>query len=128
MPEDRWTPKRLMWTIIGIVSLILGAIGTVLPILPTTPFVILAAFAFGKSIPRVQRWLEESRAFGPAIKDWNANGAIAPKHKAMALTVMFLVLIASVVLQFSVTIILVQAACIGLAAAFILSRPNGTEQ
>ncbi|MEO0910989.1 MAG: YbaN family protein, partial [Pseudomonadota bacterium] len=62
-------------------SLILGAIGIVLPFLPTTPFVILAAFAFGKSIPKVQHWLEESSIFGPAIKDWNNNGAVAPKYK-----------------------------------------------
>ena len=50
-----------------------------LPILPTTPFVILAAFAFSQSSPRIEAWLLNSRVFGPMIADWRTYGTTAPE-------------------------------------------------
>ncbi|HEX7944803.1 MAG TPA: YbaN family protein [Phenylobacterium sp.] len=48
---------------LGVGSLVLGAIGVVLPLLPTVPFVILAAYCFGRSDPRIERWLLEHPQF-----------------------------------------------------------------
>ena len=116
---------RPLWYALGAVSLALGILGIVLPILPTTPLIILAAFAFGKGSPRIAVALESHHFFGPIIADWRANGAIAPKYKATALAMMGTVLVLSVVMGFSWLVIAVQAVCIAGAAAFILSRPNG---
>lgn len=116
---------RPLWYALGAISLALGIVGIVLPILPTTPLIILAAFAFGKGSPRVAAALESHRFFGPIIAEWRANGAIAPRYKAIALGMMGAVLAASVVMGFSGLVIAVQAVCIAGAAAFILSRPNG---
>lgn len=105
-------------------ALALGAIGAVLPILPTTPFVILAAFAFGKSSPRFQAWLENSKLFGPIIADWRANGSIALPYKAIALTMMGAVFALSIYNGWPALVLVIQAVCIAGAATFILTRPS----
>lgn len=129
MPEfGKWSainPRRVMWFCVGVMALALGAIGVLLPILPTTPFIILAAFAFGRSSPRLARMLESSRIFGPIIADWRKNGAIAPRFKALALIMMLGVFSLSFALSVPVVVLVIQAVCIFGAATFILSRPNG---
>ena len=102
----------------------MGAVGSVLPVLPTTPFVILAAFAFGKSSPRLQAVLENSGVFGPIIQDWRQDGAIAVRYKAISIGMMTAVLGLSIALSVSMTVLIIQAICMAGAAAFILSRPS----
>lgn len=116
-------PVRLAWIAIGFIALGLGALGALLPLLPTTPFVLLAAFAFGKGSPRLHAWLEAHRVFGPVIRDWRDRGAIARRHKAMACSMMILTLFASVLAGLAPVILLVQALCMGAAATFIVTRP-----
>lgn len=116
--------RRLLWTVAGYAALALGGIGVLLPLLPTTPFVILAAFAFGKSSPRVRAWLVRHRTFGPTIRAWETHGAISRRHKVTACAVMGLLLLASVLAGVRPVILLVQAVCMGAAALFVLTRPN----
>lgn len=129
MPDlGKWSainPRRVMWFCMGVVALALGVVGVLLPILPTTPFVILAAFAFGRSSPRLAKMLEDSRLFGPIIADWRKNGAIAPRFKALAVVMMLGVFCISLVLSLSIVVLVIQAVCIAGAAMFILSRPDG---
>lgn len=113
-----------VWTGFGALALGIGALGLVLPLLPTTPFVILAALAFSKGSPGFARALHGHRVFGPIIADWRARGAIAPRYKALALAMMGAALAASVALAFSTAVIALQALAMTGAAAFILSRPN----
>ncbi|WP_422368575.1 YbaN family protein [Pelagibius sp.] len=122
---SRLNPRRAAWFAVGVAALALGAAGVFLPLLPTTPFVLVAAFAFGKSAPVVADWLRDSRIFGPVIADWQAQGAIAPRFKALAIVMMAAVFLLSVALSVSAFVLVVQAICITGAAAFILSRPNG---
>ena len=123
------TPQRRIarpfWFAAGSLSLLLGVIGVVLPVLPTTCFVLFAAFAYSKSSPRMARYLETHRVFGPIIADWRAHGAIAPRFKAMAVATMAAVLAVSIVMGLSVTVVAIQAVCIAAAATYILSRPSG---
>lgn len=116
--------SRVAWQIVGSIALILGLAGAVLPILPTTPFVILAAFAFGRGAPAVQVWLERHALFGPIIADWQANGAIAPKYKAIALVAMAFSVALSFAIAVPPVVVAVQVICIMGAALFILSRPS----
>ena len=116
---------RPFWYALGVLSLVLGIIGVVLPLVPTTPLIILAAFAFGKASPRVAAALESHRFFGPIIAEWRANGAIAPRYKALALCMMGAVLVVSYVVGFSWLVIGIQALCVACAATFILTRPSG---
>ncbi|MBY0369161.1 YbaN family protein [bacterium] len=69
---------------LGWLSLALGVIGVFLPVLPTTPFILLAAFLFSKGSPRLHAWLCASPVFGPSITDWQEHGIISPKAKALA--------------------------------------------
>jgi uncharacterized membrane protein YbaN (DUF454 family) len=76
-----------------VLSLILAALGAALPVLPTVPFLILAAFCFGRGDPRFERWLLEHKTFGPPIRKWRESGAISRKGKIGA-TVGFAISIA----------------------------------
>ena len=76
---------RLVHLLLGWASLLLGAAGAVLPLLPTVPFVILAAFFFARGNPALERWLLEHRRFGPHISAWRSRGAVSRRGKAAAL-------------------------------------------
>lgn len=119
----RW-PARSFWFLTGGLALLLGAVGAVLPILPTTPFVILSAFAFGKSCPRLQVWLESRPVFGPAITDWRTHGAIAPRYKAISVLMMAGALGLGLASALPLAIKLLQAVLVAAGAWFILCRPN----
>ena len=76
---------RTVYFFVGILSLALGAVGVVLPLLPTVPFMLLAAFCFARSSPKLERWLTEHRTFGPHILAWRTRRAISRKGKRAAL-------------------------------------------
>jgi len=71
--------------------LVLGGVGVVLPLLPTTPFILLAAACFARSSPRMHRWLLDSELFGPMLRDWEANHCVSFKVKLLALSMMAVV-------------------------------------
>lgn len=70
---------RLLYFAAGWLCLALGAAGVVLPVLPTTPFVLLAAWCFSKSSKRLYSWLLSHRTFGPYIVAWEQHRVI-PLH------------------------------------------------
>lgn len=133
-PEAPKTPKqesralaRVAWNVAGGVALLLGLIGVVLPVLPTTPFVLLAAFAFSNGSPRLRHWLVTHAVFGPLIADWEAHGAIARPIKRLSCATMAGVFLVSVIAGVAPTILIIQALCLGGAAAYVLSRPDGPQ-
>lgn len=75
---------RLGLLALGLLMLLLGFIGALLPVMPTTIFLILAAWFFGRSSPRLETWLLEHPAFGPVLRDWREHGAIPRRAKWMA--------------------------------------------
>lgn len=111
--------------VLGWISVILGVIGAILPLIPTTPFLILAAFCFSKSSPRIHSWLTSIPHFGDAIIDWETNRVISPKAKA-ASVVMILCVFGSSITMTKIHIGLkVMLACIGAGCLFfILSRKS----
>lgn len=115
---------RAVWIFVGLVSLTLGFIGAVLPLLPTTPFVLVAVFAFSRSSPRLHAWLIHHPRFGPAIGHWQKEGAISRRAKRLAVAVMALSLVISYLLGVSQNILILQAFILTAAACFVLSRPD----
>lgn len=115
---------RTLWLVLGLFFVGLGIIGAVLPVLPTTPFMLLAAYCFAKSSPRLHAWLLSHPVFGPAIVDWQAHGAISRRAKILAASMMLAAFLLSVVLRLPLWVLGVQAVCLGGAAAFVLSRPS----
>lgn len=80
--------KRGLYLLLAGLSLTLGLIGIVLPGLPTTPFVLLAAWAAARSSRRLHDWLAGHRLFGPMIRDWEARGAVSRRAKRAATAAM----------------------------------------
>jgi uncharacterized membrane protein YbaN (DUF454 family) len=76
--------RRFLYRSAGLASLGLGAAGVVLPLLPTVPFILLAAFCFARSDERLARWIEEHRTFGPHIVAWRRSRAVTSKGKRAA--------------------------------------------
>jgi uncharacterized membrane protein YbaN (DUF454 family) len=83
-PEE--TPRAVRWLLWlgGTVSLGLGIVGVVLPGLPTTPFVLLAAACYARASPRLHGWLREHRLFGPMVRDWEAHRSLTRRTKRIA--------------------------------------------
>lgn len=75
---------RLAGTVAGIICLIIGIIGIFIPLLPTTPMVLVAAYLFSKSNQRLHDWLLQQPGLGPALTDWSKHRVIRPAAKAMA--------------------------------------------
>ena len=116
---------KIMLLGLGWVCVALGIVGIVLPVLPTTPFLLVAAWAFARSSPRFREWLVGHKTLGPYVNDWNEYGAIPTRAKVLAIAVMS----ASSAWLFgwsglSVPIVTVAGLCMLGAAVFILTRPN----
>jgi uncharacterized membrane protein YbaN (DUF454 family) len=79
-------PGRLRWLWLALAHLALGLalLGVFLPGLPTTEFVLLAAWAASRSSPRLSLWLENHRLLGPPLRDWRNGGVIARRRKWLA--------------------------------------------
>jgi uncharacterized protein len=75
--------RGLLW-IAGSVSLLLGVIGIVLPGLPTTPFILLAAACYARASPRLHQWLLNHRWLGPPLRDWERNRSLTRRTKTVA--------------------------------------------
>ena len=116
---------RALWLAMGGLFLGLGVLGVVLPVLPTTPFLLLAAGCFAKSSPRLHRWLLAHPVFGPPIRNWEENGAISRSAKRLAVGSMVAVVAISVLLGLSWKVLLAQVVLIAIGSAFILTRPDG---
>jgi uncharacterized protein len=76
---------RPVYLMVGLASVALGMVGVFVPLLPTVPFMILAAFCFAKANPAWERRLVEHPRFGPHIVAWRSRGAISRRGKTMAL-------------------------------------------
>jgi uncharacterized membrane protein YbaN (DUF454 family) len=82
--------RKFIYAGLGIFFLVVGIIGIVVPLLPTTPFLLLTAYFFSVSSETLHSWLLNHRYLGPPIKDWEINRVIRPKAKALALSMLAL--------------------------------------
>ena len=122
MPSHRLA--RPVWVAAGSVALALGVIGIALPILPTTPFLLLAGLCYGKGSPRLRLWLETHHRFGPPILAWERSGAIARPHKRLAVTMMAAAFLLSLAMGLPAYALALQAACLIGAGTFVWTRPD----
>lgn len=81
---------RYVFLCLGWFFVTLGVIGAFLPVMPTTPFLLLAVACFARSSPKLEAWLMEHKTFGPPLKNWRERGAISRRAKIMAISLMAL--------------------------------------
>ena len=112
----------------GWIALALGVIGLVVPLLPTTPFLLLAAACFARSSRRAHYWLLSNRWFGPPLRQWEARRTVAPRTKHRAMGFSAAAFVVSVVTLRSIP---VAAGAVALLGCFVLWRisrlPTGPE-
>lgn len=116
--------SKAFWVAAGFIALALGIIGIPLPLLPTTPFLILAAFCFGKSSDRLHDWLVTHPKLGPPIASWREHGAISKKGKIAAGLAMAAAFVISLIAGVASFILGIQAVVLALVSLFIFTRPT----
>ena len=122
-PTDRFNGSvkkvvNYLWLIVGWASFILGFIGIFIPLLPTTPFLILAAFCFDRGSPRLHQWLLNLPFAGKILSDWKTKRVI-PLYAKVIATTMILTAIVLMWLKAPDSIIMIKA-IVGFIMIFTL--------
>ncbi|MCG9729723.1 YbaN family protein [Shewanella sp. Isolate13] len=104
--------KRGFFLVFGLCSLALGLLGILLPVLPTVPFILLAAYCFARSSDRLYQWLMSHPWFADALQNWQAQGAIRKSLKKKAYIVSGLSFFTSIVIV-PLIWVKVMLACLG---------------
>jgi len=115
--------RLLAWRVAGFISLALGLLGILVPLLPTTPFLLLATFCFGRGSQRLQQWLVEHPRLGPPIRDWQDHRAISRRAKTFAAVGMVLVVLGAVLLGAPRVVIATQVVVLAAVGSFVFTRP-----
>lgn len=114
-----------MLIVIGGLSFALGVAGIFLPLLPTTPFLLLSALCFSKSSPRLHRWLLTHPRIGPIILDWQKKGVIRPRAKLLATALLLpTVLTATVFSKWPLFVNAILLLIVMTVMTFVWSRPS----
>ncbi|GAV25229.1 hypothetical protein ciss_11620 [Carboxydothermus islandicus] len=115
---------QTLYLILGIFSLALGILGIFLPVLPTTPLILLAAYFFARSSKRLHQWLLNHPRFGQAIRHWEEKRAISKKAKAVSIIMLNLSILVSIF--FFVEVFYVELLLAGIAigvSIYLLNLP-----
>lgn len=116
---------RIIWLVSGFLCVGLAVIGVALPLLPTVPFLLLAAFCFARSSARFHDWLLTHPTFGPPIANWRASGGIGRRAKWLATLSVAAAFGVSLALGLAVWVLATQAAVLVCVLVFIWTRPDG---
>jgi uncharacterized membrane protein YbaN (DUF454 family) len=116
---------KMLWLSLGHFFLVLGIVGIFLPLLPTTPFLLLAAISYGRGSVRFEQWLKNHPTLGPPVTKWRQHGVISLRAKSMA-TVMIAFSLAYVGFRPDIPVFGKGAMAITLAGVlfFLWSRPS----
>ena len=122
-------PVRALWLVVAVTCLALGAVGVVVPVLPTTPFLLLAAYGAARSSTRLHSWLVGHRLFGPLITDWQENRTVSRRAKVTATATMAASAVVLFVVGPSTWLALSVTALMAAVATWLWLRPEpGTRQ
>ncbi|WP_375193394.1 YbaN family protein [Marinobacter sp.] len=102
----------------------LAVAGVALPLLPTTPFVLLAAYCASKGSPAFAEWLDNHPRFGPAIAQWRTRRAVPARAKLLACSMMGVSWTMLFMLGASATVLAISGLCLCGTACYLLTRPT----
>jgi len=115
---------RVIWAALGLLSLGIGIVGIILPLVPTVPLLLLAAFFFARSSERLHSWLLGHPQLGPPIEQWQSRGAISRSAKRIATVSIVLIFLISLILGLRPLILTVQGLTLTCVLIFIWTRPS----
>ena len=121
-PASRSRLTRTLLLAAGFVALALGVIGIFVPLLPTTPFVLLAAACFARSSHRFHAWLLANRTFGPIVDEWERHRSIPYRTKLFGIALMCVTLATSIVFFVRPDWLKIALATMGAALAIWMYR------
>ncbi|NTF32762.1 YbaN family protein [Rhizobium skierniewicense] len=116
---------RILYLCLGWLMVATGVVGAVMPVLPTTPFLLIALWCFSKSSPKLEAWLLSHPKFGPSLRNWRDKGAIPRRAKiaAVSLMTMSYAIFWCATEPTSLRAAIVAAVMLG-AALFVTTRPE----
>ena len=117
---------RLILIILGTLSLVMGFIGIFLPVLPTTPFVILAAACFARSSKKIHRWIHQNRYFGQTVKNWEETRTMSLRAKRISAGMLNFSILTSIILigRHNIYVLVILALTAVGVTGFILRIPT----
>lgn len=121
-------PTRLFWLALAWTAIALGAIGAVLPLMPTTVFLLIALWAGARASPRFRYRLLRHPRYGPVLRDWQRHGALTPRAKALACCAMGMSVLIMYLAGTPTSVLISVGACLAVIAAWLISRPSSTRR
>jgi uncharacterized membrane protein YbaN (DUF454 family) len=119
-------PRRLFYGLAGCLFVGLAALGTVLPLLPTTPFVLVAAACFARSSSRAHAWLLGNRVFGPLIRNWQRDRSVSLRAKVTSIALIIVTIGSTVLFAVKPPLLRIMLCAIGLGVITFLVRLRTT--
>lgn len=123
-PPAMSLPMRGLYLLIGWVMVALAVAGAVLPVLPTTPFLLVAAWAFAKASPALDRWLHTHPRFGPFLTDWRNHGAIPRRGKVAAVVGMIVSWLVVLLVSGNPVALAASGLTMACVAVYVVTRPS----
>lgn len=115
---------NIIWYFIGLVALGLGGMGVVLPVLPTVPFLLVAAWAFAKSSPRLRQKILDHATYGPHVRAWQERGAIGRIAKLWAVGAMSAGIVIAIWIGLPLWLIAMQITICAAVGTYVVTRPE----
>lgn len=115
---------KYLWISLGWLFVGLGVIGIALPLLPTTPFLLLAALCFSRGSEKIHQWLLNHPTFGPPIHDWQSKRAISRRSKVIASASMLVLLIITPLVGAPLWAAGLQGVVLLIVATFLWRQPE----
>ncbi|GJM12528.1 MAG: hypothetical protein DHS20C12_09310 [Pseudohongiella sp.] len=118
--------QKLLWLVLAYGTLALGLVGAVLPVLPTTPFLLVAVWAGSHASSKFKWWLLRHKRFGPGLRDWYRDGAIAKPAKYTAVTVIAMSWLIIIMTGSPTGVVVFTGLLLASCSVFLLSRPDAS--
>ena len=115
---------RILWHLFGWTNVAAGTAGIFLPLLPTTPFLLLAAWAFARSSERAHRWLHNHPRFGPFLHAWHEHRAISRRSKVVAVASLIASVAIATVAGVPGWALVVQGVVLTAVGTYLVTRPE----
>ncbi len=124
VPSGCSSPGRALWVVLGSIFLLIGAIGVLVPVLPTTPFLLLTAGCYARGSDRFHRWLLTNRLFGEYLRDYYEGRGVPLRTKAISIAMLWGVILYSAWRMDHLHVRLGLVAVALAVSAHILTRPG----